>query len=90
MLTAWDALYNFLGSNGDELYFQTTNDAPRGRVIAVDARDPAPANWRKIVPQADITIANATYVGGRIVSSTRATRAAWCGCSTSTAPRPAK
>jgi prolyl oligopeptidase len=67
LLTAWDALYNFLGSDGDELYFQTTNAASRGRVIAVDARNPAPAKWREIVPQNDITIANATYVGGRIV-----------------------
>jgi prolyl oligopeptidase len=67
LLTAWDALYNFLGSNGDELYFQTTNAAPRGRVIAVDARDPAPAKWRIIVPHGEYSINNATYVGGRVV-----------------------
>jgi prolyl oligopeptidase len=66
LLVAWDALYDFLGSNGDELYFQTTNAAPRGRVVAVDARDPAPAKWRTIVPQNELTIAKATYVGGRI------------------------
>src|SRR5688572_7711145 len=28
LFTAWDALYNFMGSQGDELYFQTTNGAP--------------------------------------------------------------
>ena len=67
VFTAWDALYNFIGSNGDELYFQTTNAAPRGRVIAVDARDPAPAKWRNIVPHADIAIANSNYIGGRVV-----------------------
>ena len=64
---AWDALYNFLGSKGDELYFQTTNGAPRGRVIAVDARNPAPAAWRTVVPHSDLTINNAAYVGGRMV-----------------------
>ena len=67
VFTAWDALYNFIGSKGDELYFQTTNDAPRGRVIAVDARNPTPARWRTIVPHGDIAIANATYIGGRVV-----------------------
>jgi prolyl oligopeptidase len=67
LLTAWDALYDFLGSKGDELYFQTTNAAPHGRVIAVDARDPAPAKWRTIVPHSDITIAKAAYIGGRIL-----------------------
>ncbi len=67
LLTKWDALYNFLGSNGDELYFQTTNAAPRGRVIAVNAHDADPAKWREIVPQSEYSINNATYVGGRMV-----------------------
>jgi prolyl oligopeptidase len=67
LFTQWDALYNFLGSKGDELYFQTTRDAPRGRVIAVDAQDPAPAKWRTVVPHGEYSISNVTYVGGRVV-----------------------
>jgi len=67
LFPAWDALYNFLGSNGDELYFQSTKDAPRGRIIAVKANDAAPARWRTVVPQADFSINNAAYIGGRIV-----------------------
>jgi prolyl oligopeptidase len=67
LFVAWDALYGFIGSKGDELYFQTTNNAPRGRVIAVKAGDPAPGKWRTVVPQADIAIASATYIGGRVV-----------------------
>jgi|KBSMisStaDraftv2_1062788.scaffolds.fasta_scaffold29064_2 prolyl oligopeptidase len=67
LFVAWDALYSFIGSKGDELYFQTTNAAPRGRVIAVNARDPAPARWRTIVPHGDFAIANASYIGGRVL-----------------------
>jgi prolyl oligopeptidase len=67
LFTKWDALYNFLGSKGDELYFQTTKDAPRGRVIAVDARDPAPAKWRTVVPHGEYSINTASYVGGRVI-----------------------
>jgi prolyl oligopeptidase len=67
LFTAWDALYQFIGSKGDELYFHTTNAAPRGRVIAVMATKPAPESWRTIVPQADIAIANSSYIGGRVV-----------------------
>jgi prolyl oligopeptidase len=67
LFMAWDALYNFIGSNGDELYFQTTKDAPRGRVIAVMAHDPAPAHWRTVVPQIEYSINNAAYIGGRMV-----------------------
>ncbi|MEO8020161.1 MAG: prolyl oligopeptidase family serine peptidase [Pseudomonadota bacterium] len=67
VFSAWDALYTFIGSKGDELYFETTNNSPRGRVIAVDAKDPAPARWRTVVPQSEIAIANANYIGGRVV-----------------------
>jgi prolyl oligopeptidase len=67
LFTKWDALYNPIGSKGDEIYVSTTLDAPRGRVIAVDARNPDPAKWRTVVPQGDYTISNATYVGDRVV-----------------------
>ncbi len=67
LFTRWDALYNPLGSNGDEIYVQTTHDSPRGRVIAVNARDPDPTKWRTVVPQGDYAINNATYVGGRVI-----------------------
>jgi len=67
LFTAWDALYNFIGSKGDELYFQTTNNAPRGRVIAVNPAKPEPAAWRTVVPQAAFAIGNASYIGGRVV-----------------------
>jgi len=67
LFTAWDALYQFMGSKGDELYFQTTNAAPRGRVIAVNARNPAPVAWRTVVPQGDFSINNAAYIGARVL-----------------------
>lgn len=67
MFTDWDALYIYLGVSGDELFFQTTNAAPRGRVIAVNARNPKPASWRNVVPQSDFSINNAAFIGGRVV-----------------------
>ncbi len=44
---AWDALYTVIGSEGDTFFVQTTRAAPRGRVIAVDARRPEPRHWRE-------------------------------------------
>ncbi|MBK7250610.1 MAG: S9 family peptidase [Gammaproteobacteria bacterium] len=64
---AWDALYAFVGAAGDELFFSTTRDAPLGRVIAVDARYPEPARWRTVVPQSDVALEEANYVGGRLI-----------------------
>jgi prolyl oligopeptidase len=69
LFSAWDALYNFIGSKGDELYFHTTNGAANGRVIAVNANRPEPSAWRDIVPQADMAIDGASYVAGRIIVS---------------------
>jgi prolyl oligopeptidase len=36
---------------GDTFYMQTTLDAPNGRVIAVDMRNPDVAHWKEVVPE---------------------------------------
>ena len=63
----WDANYSIRGSAGDTLFVQTTNGAPRGRMIAVDVANPAPQAWRELVPQRDYTLEDAHYVGGRLL-----------------------
>ena len=65
----WDARYDIIGSEGDTAYVQTTNAAPRGRIIAVDLKDPSPARWREVVPQADNALDNANFVGGRLIAT---------------------
>lgn len=69
LLGAWDALYTFIGSHGDELYFQTTNEAPLGRVITVPANDSNVSAWRTVVPQSDIALQTASFVGGRFIAN---------------------
>ncbi len=65
----WDARYDIIGSEGDTAYVQTTNAAPRGRIIAVDLKDPTPARWRELVPQQDIALDGANFVGGKIIAT---------------------
>jgi prolyl oligopeptidase len=65
---AWDALYNFIGSQGDKLYFLTTKNAPLRRVIEVDARQPASSLWPTIVTEQSSALDEAAYVGNRIVA----------------------
>ena len=67
LFSAWDALYNFVGVKGDELYFHTTNNAQRGRIIAVNPKRPDPSAWRVVVPEADIAIDTVSFVAGRII-----------------------
>ena len=68
LFAKWDALYSFVGSRGDELYFQTTNKAERGRVIAVNAKKPAPTQWRTVIPEADVSLETVSYVADRIIT----------------------
>ena len=63
LLDAWDGLYQFLGNDEDTFYFKTTHDAPLGRIVAIDLSNPAPDDWRTIVPQSDLSIEAATLVG---------------------------
>ncbi len=69
LFAAWDALYTFIGSQGDELFFLTTRGAPNREVIAVDVRHPV--SFRSpsiIVPETDAALEDARYVGGRLIA----------------------
>src|SRR5262249_14966610 len=51
---------------GDLLVMKTDLDAPRGKVVAVDLKDPARGRWREIVPQGPDAIQEISLAGGRI------------------------
>jgi prolyl oligopeptidase len=67
MLDAFDAGYSVVGNDGPVFYLSTDNAAPRGRLIAVDLRDAAPARWRTIVPEGPDAISSVDRVNGRFV-----------------------
>jgi prolyl oligopeptidase len=66
LLDNWDARYDFLGNDGDRFYFQTTLNAPLGRVVAIDLTRPSPADWQTIVPEAGEAISVASIVGQKL------------------------
>ncbi len=65
----FDAGYNFIDNVGPVFYFKSNRAAPRSRVIAIDTREPAEANWKEIIPQAAQTLDHATLVGGRFFAN---------------------
>ncbi|MBS0375459.1 MAG: S9 family peptidase [Proteobacteria bacterium] len=69
VLDAWDGRYEYLGNRGREFYFRTTAGAPRGRIVALDPEQPAPAHWRTLVAEAAEPIDAAAYTGGHFVVS---------------------
>ena len=70
LFAQWDALYTFIGSHGEELYFRTTKDAPLSRVIEVNARAAlaSAAAERTLIPEGRSALEEATYVGGRFIA----------------------
>ncbi|HMO25750.1 MAG TPA: hypothetical protein PKB10_05725, partial [Tepidisphaeraceae bacterium] len=53
-----DASYSIVGNDGTTFYVQTDKDAPLGKVVAVDANDPAPEKWRELIAETDEPIAS--------------------------------
>ncbi|HEY6539830.1 MAG TPA: prolyl oligopeptidase family serine peptidase, partial [Ktedonobacteraceae bacterium] len=63
-----DASYEFVGNDGPIFYFQTTLDAPRKRIIAIDSEHPQRENWREVVPEQDDAIEFALMANHQFVS----------------------
>jgi prolyl oligopeptidase len=64
LLDDFDAGYTFIDNIGPVFYFKTDLDAPRGRIIAVDIRNPRRDQWREIVPERPDTLESASLAGG--------------------------
>ncbi len=62
----FEAEYDFIDNDGPVFWFKTNKDAPRGRVVAIDIREPDPKRWRELVPHAADTLEYANVVGDRL------------------------
>jgi prolyl oligopeptidase len=67
LIDAWNAQYSVIGNDGPIFYVQTNQDAPRGRIVAIDTGAPAPANWRTVVPESPDALQSSSIVGGKLV-----------------------
>jgi prolyl oligopeptidase len=61
--------YSFVGNDGPVLYFRTDLNAQKGRLIAIDLRNPSRENWKEIVPESDATLQGVDYTGHRFVAN---------------------
>ena len=67
LLDEADAEYTFVGNDGPVFYFKTDLDASRGRIIAIDIREPERANWKELVPQRNDVIAFVLIVNHQFI-----------------------
>lgn len=54
---------------GGKIYAHTTHKAPKGRVVAIDLDNPAPANWTEILPETADPLNSATLWQGKIFAT---------------------
>src|SRR5581483_2078966 len=56
-----------IDNDGPVFYVRTDLSAPRSRVVAIDSRNPAKANWKEIVPQAADNLTGVSWVGDLLI-----------------------
>jgi prolyl oligopeptidase len=66
LLDVADARYELVGTVGRTLYLLTDLGAPRGRLVAIDADDPA--SLREVIPETDDTLEGVEPAGGRFAA----------------------
>lgn len=62
----FDADYTFIDNDGPRFFFRTDNDAPLGKVIAINVHHPEPEHWETIIPEAKETLLGVNRVGDKL------------------------
>ncbi|MBK8267008.1 MAG: S9 family peptidase [Planctomycetes bacterium] len=69
LLNDFDAEYEYIDNHGPVLWVKTDFNAPKGRVIAIDLRNPARDNWREVISEQPDALQNITHVNSTFVAS---------------------
>lgn len=65
----FDAMYSPVAVTAGKLVVRTDKGAPRGKLIAIDLKNPAPGGWKTLVPEGPDAMTGASAVGGRYLLS---------------------
>jgi prolyl oligopeptidase len=64
----FDNDHNIIGNDGSKLYIMTNLDAPNMRLVVADASNPAPGNWKDVIPHKDNVLQSVSMVGGKFIA----------------------
>ncbi|WP_414550644.1 prolyl oligopeptidase family serine peptidase [Anabaena sp. CCY 0017] len=67
LINQFEADYSFIEHDDHIFYFRTDLNAPRGRLIAIDIKNPAQENWQEIIPQSVATLESANILNNQFV-----------------------
>ena len=63
LISGFNFQYSFVGNNEGTFWFETDDDAPLRRVIAIDTAKPSRKDWREFIPEADQVLEDVGLVG---------------------------
>ena len=69
LISEFEASFSVIDNNGDRLWVETDLDAPRGRVIAIDLKNPDRRNWQEIIPEAEETLQGVGLLNEQFVAN---------------------
>jgi prolyl oligopeptidase len=64
----FDADYSFIDNDGPIFWFRTNRDAPRGKVVAIDIRQPQPEHWVELIAESDTTLIDVDVVADHFLA----------------------
>ncbi|WP_342601157.1 prolyl oligopeptidase family serine peptidase [Psychrobacillus sp. FSL H8-0483] len=65
-----NAYFTYLGNDNSIFYFETNENAPKGKIISVDLSKPERKNWKEILPEGEDAISFTKIVNGKFVVCT--------------------
>ncbi|MGF1934694.1 MAG: prolyl oligopeptidase family protein [Nostoc sp. ChiQUE02] len=68
LINQFEADYSFIDNDDSVFYFRTDLNAPRGRVIGIDTKNPAKENWQEIIPQSAETLESVGILNNQFVA----------------------
>jgi len=69
LITGFDAEYEWVASVDDTLYFVTDNEAPKRRLIAVQADDQNRERWQEVIPETEDVLESVSLFGETFYAS---------------------
>ncbi|MHC5110673.1 MAG: prolyl oligopeptidase family serine peptidase [Planctomycetota bacterium] len=69
LIPDFESSYSFIDNDGTTFWFQTDNEAPKHRVIAIDISKPQKEHWEEIIPPSRDTLRRASVVGDHFIGS---------------------
>jgi prolyl oligopeptidase len=69
LIDDFESVNSVIDNDGATFFLKTDGNAPKGRVVAIDSKNPERKSWKEIIPEADSTLQGVGLTGGLFAAS---------------------